>query len=295
MRNTPETIHREITPLNEDDCFLVFDRQRNLFSFPIHFHPEYEINFIINAKGGRRVVGDHIAELDEYELVMVGPNLYHGWENYKNDGRSLHHEITIQFPRDIFEGQWINKNLLKPIKDLLKNSNRGVLFSKETAVSVEDKLLSLSQKRGFDSFLEFQSLLYDLSISRGQQLLTNISFQHNNDFHNSEKIEKIYNHIKNNFNQKIMLNEAAEILNMSTVSFGRLIKQRTGKTFVEFVNEIRLGYATRLLIETNKSISEICYECGFNNISNFNRTFKKKQGTTPTEFRVNFNGVKNVF
>jgi len=295
MNNTPETIHREITPLNEDDCFLVFDRQRNLFSFPIHFHPEYEINFILNAKGGRRIVGDHIEEISDCELVMVGPNLYHGWENFRNDGKTLHHEITIQFPRDIFEGPWINKNLLKSIKDLLNNSNRGVLFSQEASNSVEGKLLNLSQKKGFDSFLDFQSLLYDLSVSKGQRLLTNISFQQNNDFFNSEKIEKIYNHIRNNFNQKIMLNDAAEMLNMSTVSFGRLIKQRTGKTFVEFVNEIRLGYATRLLIESNKSVSEICYECGFNNISNFNRTFKKKQGVTPSEFRVNFNGIKNVY
>jgi AraC-like DNA-binding protein len=92
-----------------------------------------------------------------------------------------------------------------------------------------------------------------------------------------------------------MLNEAADLLNMSVVLFSRLIKQRTGKSFIEFVNEIRLGYATRLLIETTKSISEICYESGFNNISNFTRTFRKKQGSTPSEFRMNFNGIKNVF
>lgn len=290
-----ESIHREITPLNEDDCFLVFDRERSLFTFPIHFHPEYEINFIANAPGARRVVGDHIEEIEDYELVMVGPNLYHGWENYRNTGKQLLHEITIQFPKDIFEGPLIAKNLLKPIRDLLNNANRGILFSKDTALQAEKRLRTLSKKRGFDSFLEFQSLLYDLSISRHQKLLTNISFQHNNAFHNSERIEKIYNYVRANFNKRIMLEEAAAMLNMSVVSFSRLIKQRTGKSFVEFVNEIRLGYATRLLIETRKSVSEICYECGFNNISNFNRIFKKKQHATPSEFRMNFNGVKNVF
>lgn len=295
MKENIETIHREITPLTEDDCFLVFDRKRNFFSFPIHFHPEYEINFIYNAKGAKRVIGDHISEIDDYELVMVGSNLYHGWENHKNKGEEQYHEITIQFPRDLFEGQWINKNILKPIRDLLQNSNRGILFSKETAKLLEPKLVNMAHKRGFESFIEFQTLLFELSISKGQQLLTNISFQQENDFFNSEKIERIYNHIKNNFDKKIMLDEAAELLNMSTVSFGRLIKQRTGKTFVEFTNEIRLGYATRLLIETNKSVSEICYECGFNNISNFNRTFKKKQGVTPSEFRINFSGTKTVY
>lgn len=295
MENTGETIHREITPLNEDDCFLVFDRKRKYFSFPIHFHPEYEINFIYNAKGAKRVIGDHIAEIGDIELVMVGSNLYHGWENYKKDKNEQYHEITIQFPKDLFEGQWINKNILKPIRDLLQNSNRGILFSRETAEKLKPKLLAMAHKQGFESFIDFQMFLFELSMSEGQQLLTNISFQSESNFYNSEKIEKIYNFIKNNFDKKIMLDEAAEMLNMSTVSFGRLIKQRTGKTFVEFTNEIRLGYATRLLIETNKSISEICYECGFNNISNFNRTFKRKQGVTPSEFRINFSGTKTVY
>ncbi len=290
-----ENIHREITPLTENDCFLVFDRQRSLFTFPIHFHPEYEINFIHKAIGGRRVVGDHLEEIGEYELVMVGPNLYHGWENYRNTGTELLHEITIQFPKDIFDGALISKNLFKPVRDLLQNANRGILFSTETAKNLEKRFLGLAQKRGFDSFLEFQSLIYDLSISRDQKLLTNISFQKGNEFHNNERIEKIYNYVSENFSKKIMLEEAAEMLNMSVVSFSRMIKLRTGKSFIEFVNEIRLGYATRLLIETGKSVSEVCYECGFNNISNFNRTFKKKQGCTPSEFRVNFNGVKTVF
>lgn len=292
MRNQ---IHREITPLQEDDCFLVFDRERNLFNFPVHFHPEYEINFIANAKGARRIVGDHIAEIDNLELVMTGPNLYHGWENYKNEGRELLHEITIQFPRDLFDHQLLHKNILKPIREMFHNANRGILFSQQATEMASERLKNISKKRGFDSYMEFQSLLYDLAISREQRLLTNISFQKNNDFFNSDRIEKIYNYVRDNYNKKIMLEDAANLLNMSIVSFSRLIKQRTGKSFVDFVNEIRLGYATRMLIETNKSISEICYECGFNNISNFNRTFKKKQTCTPSEFRTNFNGVRNVF
>lgn len=292
MRNQ---IHREITPLQEDDCFLVFDRERDLFTFPIHFHPEYEINFIANAKGARRVVGDHIGEITEMELVMVGPNLYHGWENYKNTSEHMHHEITIQFPRDLFQEHLLQKNILKPIRELMHNANRGILFSEQTTEMASERLMEISKKRGFDSYMEFQSLLYDLAISRDQRLLTNISFQKTSDFFNSDRIERIYNFVRENYNKRIMLEDAANLLNMSIVSFSRLIKQRTGKSFVDFVNEIRLGYATRMLIETNKSVSEICYECGFNNISNFNRTFKRKQNCTPSEFRTNFNGVKNVF
>ncbi|MGQ1890229.1 helix-turn-helix domain-containing protein [Thermophagus sp. OGC60D27] len=292
---TKNRIHREITPLQTDDCFLVFDRQRNFFNFPIHFHPEYEINFIANAKGGRRVVGDHIGEIDDLELVMVGPNLYHGWENYKNTGKELLHEITLQFPRDLFQNHLLQKNILKPLKDLLHNAERGILFSHETALSAATRLKRINKKRGFDSFLEFQSLLYDLSIAPNQRLLTNLSFRNQDDFFNSDKIEKIYNFVKENYSKRIKLDDAAKLMNMSVVSFSRMIKKRTGKSFVDFVNEVRLGVATRMLIETTKSVSEICYECGFNNISNFNRTFKRKQNCTPTEFRANFNGIKNVF
>ncbi|MCG8579420.1 MAG: AraC family transcriptional regulator [Bacteroidales bacterium] len=288
-------VHREITPLKENDCFLVFDRKRRAFSFPIHFHPEYEINFIIHAKGGKRTIGDHIGLIGEKELVMVGPNLYHGWENCENHSNEHYHEITIQFPRELFDDGILERNILKPVKELFSNARRGILFSQETIKKVEQRIFSISQKRGFDSFLEFQSLLYDLAISRDQQLLSNISFLHKNDFHNSERIEAIYAFVKDNYHRKIKVEEAAAHINMTVVSFSRLIKQRTGKSFVDFTNEIRLGYATRLLIETNKSIGEICYSCGFNNISNFNRIFKKKQNYTPSEFRHNFTGVKNVY
>ncbi len=289
-----EQIHREITPLKENDCFLIFDRERKGFTFPIHFHPEFEINYIYNAEGAKRVVGDHVENIGRRELIMVGPNLYHGWENDKNSTQELLHEITLQFPRELFADHLINLNLLKPIHKLFNNANRGIKFSQETIKTLEPKIYSLSQKKGFEGYLIFQSLLYELAISTDQQLLTNISFQSKNDFHNSERIEKVYKYVKKNFGEKLMLEDAANMVNMSIISFSRLIKQRTGKSFVDFVNEIRLGYATRWLIESNKSISEICFECGFNNISNFNRTFKKKQGCTPSEFRSNFTGTKSV-
>ncbi len=290
-----EVAHREITPLKETDCFLVFDRLKSDFTFPLHFHTEYELNFIINAQGAKRIVGDHICTIGDLELVMVGPNLYHGWKDYHNDNAEEVHEITIQFPRNLFSKSILDKNVMKPIKELLEHSNRGVSFSPSTILYVKDKIMSLSQMTGFDSFIGLQTLLYDLAMSRDQKLLTNISFQRGEDFQNSEKIEKLYNFIKENFKQKIKLDDAAQMLNMSTVSFTRFIKQRTGKSFVDFVNEIRLGYATRLLIESTSSVSEVCYECGFNNISNFNRIFKKKQGVTPSEFRNNFKGLKNVY
>ena len=189
---------------------------------------------------------------------MTGPNLYHGWQNFENSKTNDFHEITIQFPNDVFNLSLLDKNLLKPIKLLFKNANRGILFSKETTVRVEKQILNLSKTNGFDSFLKFQSLLYDLAISRGQTFLTNMSFQHQNDFYNSERIEKVYHFLKENYHRKIKIEEVAALLNMSVISLSRLIKQRTGKSFIEFLIEVRLGSATRRLIESKESITEIC-------------------------------------
>ncbi|MGV8826823.1 MAG: helix-turn-helix domain-containing protein [Breznakibacter sp.] len=290
-----ENIIREITPLKETDCFLVFDRFKNDFNFPIHYHPEYELNFILNAKGALRMVGDHHDNVDEAELVLIGPKLYHCWMNGNINREEQIHEITIQFPVDLFGDELLKKNVMRPIRDLLHNSYRGIAFSRSTIDQVKDKLVYLSKRRGFDSFLELQSLLFDLANSRDQRFLTNISFQNDFEENNGKNIDMVYQYINQNYQQKLKLEDAAELINMSVVSFTRLMKQRTGKSFVEFVNEVRIGYATRMLIDSNKSVAEICFDCGFNNLSNFNRIFKKRQSLTPTEFRNSFVGVRNVY
>ncbi len=295
MKVTDKGLHREITPLKNQDCFMVFDRRRKKFNYPVHFHPEYELNFIFGAEGGRRIVGDHIGRIGNLELVLIGPNVYHGWENFENLGETEFHEVTVQFQQDIFDPVLLDKNIMHPIRTLFENSGRGILFSQETIKKVERTVLSLSNTQGFDSFLKLQSLLYDLAISRDQTFLTNMAFAHRNDFHSNERIDIIYRFLKDHYQRKIKIEEVAELVSMSVISLSRLIKQSTGKSFIEFLIEVRLGSATRQLIESNKSITEICYECGFNNISNFNRIFKKYRNCTPSEFRLNFSGVKTVY
>ena len=119
-------------------------------------------------------------------------------------------------------------------------------------------------------------------------------FSEINDFQNSDRIKKVYEFIQENYSRKISLEEISELVNMSPVSFNRFIKKRTGKTFVSYVNDTRISFATRLLIESEKSIGEICYECGFNNVANFNRIFKKNKNSTPSEFRKEFSGIQRV-
>ncbi|NLP57729.1 AraC family transcriptional regulator [Lutibacter sp. B1] len=287
-----KNVHREISPLSPEDSFLVFDRVKDDFDFPIHFHPEYELNFIHNGKGVRRVVGNSLEEIDDIELVMVGPNLVHGWELHNCTNKKIH-EITIQFHDDLFDDKMLSKRIFKPIKDMFNRSNHGILFSKKTTKELMPRIMSLSKIDSMDYFLELISILHDLANSRNQKLLSTYISQNKN-FENSDKIKKVYEYVQDNFSRKISLAEISDLVNMSPVSFNRFIKKRTGRTFIEYINDSRISFATRLLIESDYSIGEISFKCGFNNIANFNRVFKKVKNCTPTEFREEFKGIKRV-
>jgi AraC-like DNA-binding protein len=284
---------REITPLTQSDCFTLFSRIKSDFDFPLHYHEEFELNFISNATGAKRVVGDHIGEIENLELVLVGSNLQHAWFTHKCSSEEIR-EITIQFHKDLFDEKFLRRNQLSFIKTMLEKSARGILFSKETTAQLAPRIISLNQKHGFDSILELMSILHDLSISRNMTILSNSFFNNSldpNNF-NSRRIEKTMEYVNRNFDKPITLREVAKLANMSEVSFSRFFKQRTGNTFIDNLTEIRLGHASRLLIETTKSVAEVAYNCGFNNISNFNRIFKTKKKCTPKEFRESFSGTR---
>ncbi len=284
--------HREITPLAPEDSFLVFDRIKDDFDFPVHFHPEFELNFILNGKGVRRVIGDSMEEISDIELVLVGPNLQHGWQLHNCKSKVIH-EITIQFHNDLFDTKLLARRIMKPIRDMFERSSHGILFSEKITQEVKHKILRLSKIDSIDYFLELISILQDLATSRNQRLLSTYC-SNNKDFENSDKTKVIYQFVQDNYRNKISLDEISGIVNMSPVSFNRFIKKRTGKTFVEYVNDTRLGYATRWLIEKDLSIAEIAYMCGFNNIANFNRVFKNSKKCTPSQYREQFSGIKRV-
>jgi AraC-like DNA-binding protein len=287
-------IIREITPLTQNDCFTIFSRVKKEFSFPLHYHEELELNLIINAKGARRIVGDHIDSIDDMELVLVGPNVYHAWFTHQCQSEEIR-EVTIQWHKDLFEDKLLRRNQLSFIRSMMERSQKGILFSRETVAALAPRILSLNQKNGFDSVLELLSILHDLSISRNMRTLSDGSFTNQHFTYNSRRIEKAFEYMNNNYDKAVTLGEVAKLVSMTEVSFSRFIKKRTGNTFIDSLNEIRLGHASRMLIDTTHSIAEISYHCGFNNISNFNRIFKKKKTCTPKEFRENFTSGTRVF
>jgi AraC-like DNA-binding protein len=269
-------ILREITPLTSADCFAIFSRTKT-------------------AKGAKRVIGDHVEEVGEYELVLIGPNLEHAWYTHKCTGNEIT-EVTIQFHKDLFDDRFLRRNQLRHIRNMLENSLRGLLFSYETASLLAYRIMRLNKKDGFDSLFEFMSILNELSIARHTRTLSNSSFNNNRHIaYNSRRIERVMEYMNEHFSEPISLAEVAGLTNMAESAFSRFFKARTGMTFIDSLTEIRLGHASRLLIDTTQSISEVAYETGFNNISNFNRIFKKRKGCTPKEFKKSYSAEERLF
>ena len=290
-----DSVLREITPLTQSDCFTMFVRSKSEFDFPLHYHDEIELNYVRNAKGAKRIIGDHVSEIGDCELVLVGPNLPHGWFG-KGFKENQVEEITIQFHKDFFDDKFLQKNQLSYLRSMLRKSVRGILFSQATIEHLEPRIRGLHKKQGFDSVLELMSIMHDLSISRDYTILSDTGFSDTEIFsYNSRRIEKVMEFINTKFEKPITLEEAAKIANMTESAFSRFFKLRTGITFIDCLTEVRLGHASRMLIDTTKTIAEIAYSCGFNNISNFNRIFKKKKGCTPKELRESYDQGSRVF
>jgi AraC-like DNA-binding protein len=290
-----DNILREITPLTQSDCFTYFYRAKSEFDFPLHYHDEIELNFIRNAKGAKRIIGDHVEEIGNLELALIGPGLPHGWFGTGFAPNQVE-EVTIQFHKDFFDEKFLQKNQLNFIRNMLRRSLRGIIFSPETTARLEPRIVSLGKKQGFDSVLELMSILHDLSISRDYRVCSDSGFSDTEVFnYNSRRIEKVMEFIHSSFDKQITLGEAARIASMTESAFSRFFKLRTGMTFIDCVTEVRLGHASRMLISTTKTIAETAYSCGFNNISNFNRIFRRKKGCTPRELRESYDEGMRVF
>jgi len=285
---------KEITPLTISDCFTVFSRTKTEFDFPLHYHEEFEINLIINAKGAKRIIGDHIGEIDDIELVLVGPNLPHCWKTNNCVNKKII-EITIQFHKDLFDEKLLRRNQLYFIKEMFEKAKQGILFSCATTQLVEKRIGELGSKEGFFSVLELMSILNILSTSNDMQLLSDASFSNVNKSYNSRRVEKVIEYLNQHYDKPISLAEVATIANMTEVSFSRFFKANTGTSFINSLLEIRLGHASRCLIDTNLPIGDIAFNCGFNNISNFNRLFKKRKNCTPKDFREDYSHGNRVF
>jgi len=266
---------------------MIFSREKEGFDFPLHYHEEMELNLILNGAGAKRIVGDHVGEIGDVELVMVGSNLPHGWFTHNCSGKIVK-EVTIQFHKDLLDESFLQRNQMSEIRKLFQRAARGILFSTEVAQKVLPMICSLNREGDFNLILELLAIFDRLSHVQDYRLLSDSSFSGVKLDYKSRRIDRALSFMNNNFDRPITLTDVAKIANMPAGTFSRLIKRQTGFTFIEVLTEIRLGHVARMLIDTTQSIAEIAYRCGFNNIANFNRIFKSKKGCTPIEFKRNY-------
>ena len=274
-------IQQEIVPITQDDLFVIMNHPNAKFDYPIHCHPEYEINLVMKTSG-TRVVGDYEEAFSDLDIVMTGPYVPHVW---KSD-LLTNHVITIQFSSDLLSFQMINKRLFMPIRQLLVDSTQGLQFYGSEAERIRDEIMELTRIQGFQTATKFLTLLNFMAAAPRRKLVSNMYESENLvNSSKSRRITKACKYIEENISQKISLAEVAALVNMSESAFSHFFKKKTGISFITYVNNLRVAKACDLLASTSLSASEICYDCGFNNKSNFIRIFTKRKNMTPVEYR----------
>ncbi|MDE6099059.1 MAG: AraC family transcriptional regulator [Muribaculaceae bacterium] len=288
MHNPNTKIITEITPLSEKDSFYLIDRYKDSFNYPIHRHAEFELNFVSHCSGARRVVGDSIEQIGDFDLVLVGNGIEHAWEQGECQSKRIR-EITLQFSRDLFGDSFLNKTTMDSIRKMLDRSSNGICFGLETIMRVYGHLDNITKMAvGFDRMIQLVMMLHELAESDDYRVLSSSSFTNAPASVDSRRVHKVQMYIQEHYKEEIRLNELAGLVGMSPTAFSRFFKLRTGRSISDYMIDIRLGNATRLLADSSMSVAEICYDCGFNNVSHFNRIFRKKKGCSPREFRETY-------
>ena len=274
-------IQQEIVPITSDDLFIILNYPDAKFDYPIHCHPEYEINVVMKTEG-TRVVGDSEESFADLDIVMTGPYVPHVW---KSD-LVTNHVITIQFSKELLNFQMINKRLFMPIRQMLVDSMQGLQFYGEEAARIKDEIIELTKMQGFGTATKFLEILNSLAHASRRKLVTNMyESEVLINQSKSRRISKVCRYIEENLSRKISLTDVALLVNMSESAFSHFFKKKTGISFITYVNNLRVAKACDLLASTSLSASEICYDCGFNNKSNFIRIFTKRKNMTPIEYR----------
>jgi AraC-like DNA-binding protein len=264
------------------------EKIENLVAF-WHFHPELELVYV-NQGQGKRHIGNHLSYFNNSQLLLIGSNLPHNGftDRFTTNGT----ETIVQFKSDFLGKGFFNAPESVSISSLFERARKGILFKPEIKKIVGPKIEELNDIDGLSRVLKLLEILNDLAISEDYTLLNADGFAFETKPQDSTKIDIIFKHINNNFQNHISLDEIADKVSMTVPAFCRFFKKATGKTFTKLVNEYRVVHATKLLLEKQTSITDICFECGFNNFSHFNKLFKEFTGKSASKYR---NEMKRLF
>jgi len=279
------------SPISENYAFEVKHLTDPHFDPNWHFHTEYQLFLVLHGTG-TRFIGDHVSPFKKGDLVFTGPNLPHLWrsdQEYFNGNNELVTEgIVIYMPENFLGKDFLQKNEMYKIKHLFQTSSRGLEFTGVTANKAIDIIQRLEHAEDFERILNLLNLLNLLASSTEYKLLASEGYSNSLKETETDRMNHVHAYVMKNFREKISLEEVAALANMSPSSFSRYFKIHANKTFSDFLTEIRIGYSCKLLISQKIDIAQVCYDSGFNTLSNFNRQFKAVTHYNPLEYRKKY-------
>ena len=275
-------------PKNENQSFHSQEDIGPFFYDHLHYHPEFQITMILESSG-TLFAGDRIDRFNKGEVYLFGGNLPHVFRNdseyYQNDSKLNAHGISVHFKKNCLGESFFQTPELHEFNQLLDYAERGIKITPDDINIFQDLFQKTHLEKGFNRVIHLLNLLQKIKEAKEVEFLSSVAYSNPEKEKHNHRINTAFEYVMKNFHDRIELAEVARLTFMEPASFSRFFKQRTRKTFSRFVNEVRCAEANKLLKEEKKSISEIAYQCGFNNLSNFNRQYKKITSFTPKEFK----------
>lgn len=263
--------------------FVAFERTDARFDFHWHYHPEFELTYIVESQG-RRLVGDHVARYQAGDLVFLGANLPHTWASEGPARRREHRAIVVQFRADVIPSPLRALSEFQSIAELLGRANRGLQFDVATAPAIARDLRRLLTLRGLPAWMTLLGLLERLAAAHARPLAS-LRFTPDLPLTQQARLQRALSHVEARSDSTLTLGGVARTAGVSPATLARLFRRMLGRSFVDYVTELRIGRVCRQLMDTELGVAEIAYACGFNNLANFNRRFRALKGTTPSAFR----------
>ncbi|TLV00506.1 AraC family transcriptional regulator [Dyadobacter luticola] len=256
-----------------------------------HFHPHYQL-FTVLEGTGKRLIGDSVQTFEPGDTVFLGPDVPHLWRSdpayFDQSSNLMTHGIVLYFQEDFLGKDFLEKPEMLALRQLLIDSKRGIEYKGELREHIRSELMSLTHTEGFKSILQLLTLLDKLAHETGGSPISSYGYVNTYKVSETERMQKVHNYVLQHFYQEIRLGDVASLAGMTEAAFCRYFKARANKTFIDFVNEIRIGHSCKLLLEDKWTIAQIAYDSGFDSLSNFNRNFKKYIGQTPREYKGNY-------
>jgi AraC-like DNA-binding protein len=275
----------------EGKGFVIKELIAPYFDVNWHFHSEYQL-FTVLKGSGTRFIGDHMQTFREGDMVLTGPNLPHLWKNdkaYHDPANGLEtHGIVIYFPDNFLNNSIFELEEFDGIAQMLKKSLRGIEVKGNTNLMIREMMIELLELKGARSLIHLLNILYLLVDSLDCKMIADSAYINTNRESEKDRMGQVYEYVMQNFQGKVSLEEAAQISNLSVSAFSRFFKSRVNKSFSDFLTDVRISHACKLLNESDMNISEISYECGFFTLSNFNKLFRERIKKTPMEYRKEF-------